>query len=78
MSLKSNLPVLMAERKIKSVSQLQELTGLSRNAINRAMDDTDDKRISGTTLSTLIKICDALQCSLSDLIEYDSRGNWVI
>lgn len=70
--LKSNLAVLMAERKIKSVTQLQAITGLSRNAINRVLNDEDEK-IQGTTLLTLVKLCDALNCSLSELIEYQNN-----
>lgn len=59
----------MAARNIKTITQLQERTRLSRNAINRVLNDEDEK-IQGTTLSTLIKICDALNCSLDELIEY--------
>lgn len=70
-NLKSNLAVLMAERKIKSVTQLQTITGLSRNAINRVLNDEDEK-IQGTTLLTLVKLCDALNCSLAELIEYQN------
>lgn len=71
-NLKSNLAVLMAERKIKSVTQLQEITGLSRNAINRVLNDEDEK-VQGTTLLTLVKLCDALNCSLAELIEYKNN-----
>ena len=69
MQLKSNLAVLMADRKIKTVKQLQEMSGLSRNAINRAMDDTDNA-ITGTSLNTLIVLCDTLECTLDELIQY--------
>lgn len=69
MSIISNLPVLMAERKIKGITELMELSGLSRNAINRVYDDRDEK-INATSLKTLIALCDSLNCSLSDLIEY--------
>lgn len=72
-NLKSNLAVIMAARKIKSVTQLQDKTGLSRNAINRVLNDEDEK-IKGTTLLTLIKICDALNCSLDELIEYKKEN----
>ncbi|MGE7932093.1 helix-turn-helix domain-containing protein [Viridibacillus arvi] len=69
MGVKSNLPVLMAEQKIKGITELMELSGLSRNAINRVYDDRDEK-INATSLKTLIALCDSLNCSLSDLIEY--------
>lgn len=69
MQLKSNLAVLMADRKIKTVKQLQDMSGLSRNAINRAMDDTDES-ITGTSLNTLIVLCDTLECTLDELIQY--------
>lgn len=69
MGIKSNLPVLMAKQKIKGISELMELSGLSRNAINRVFDDRDEK-INSTSLKTLIALCDALNCTLSELIEY--------
>lgn len=69
MTVKSNLPILMAERKIKGISELMVLSGLSRNAINRVYDDRDEK-INATSLKTLITLCNALDCSLSELIEY--------
>lgn len=69
MGVKSNLPVLMAKQKIKGISELMELSGLSRNAINRVFDDRDEK-INATSLKTLLALCDALNCSLSELIEY--------
>ncbi|MTI60198.1 MAG: helix-turn-helix transcriptional regulator [Firmicutes bacterium] len=66
--LKSNLRYLMADRKIDTISDLMEKSGLSRNAINSIYKE---KNMETTKLNTLIKLCDALRCTLSELIEYN-------
>ena len=65
--LKNNLRIFMGERRIDNIKDLMELTGLSRNSINKLW--RNDK-VETINLGTLIKICDALEVSLSDLIEY--------
>ena len=65
--LKCNLRKLMAERKIDDISDLMRLSGVSRNSINKLYREIDIETIK---LETLMKICDALRCKLSDMIEY--------
>ena len=65
--LKCNLRKLMAERKIDDISDLMRLSGVSRNSINKLYKEYD---IETTKLETLMKLCDALKCKLSDLIDY--------
>ncbi|WIV10522.1 helix-turn-helix transcriptional regulator [Proteiniborus sp. MB09-C3] len=65
--LKSNLRVIMAKRKIDSITELIELSGLSRNAINKIYKE---EKIEASSLETFIKLCNALNCKLSELIEY--------
>jgi len=65
--LKCNLRKLMAERKIDDISDLMRLSGVSRNSINKLYREKDIETIK---IETLIKLCNALKCNLSDIIEY--------
>lgn len=67
MSVKNNLRIVMAQKRIDSVSELMQLTGLSRNALNKLWHDDD---IESVKLGTLIQVCDALDIKLSELMEY--------
>ncbi|UAT31464.1 helix-turn-helix transcriptional regulator [Bacillus badius] len=67
MPLKSNLRVIMAEKMIDNLSDLIELTGVSRNSLNKLWKNSELDTIK---LGTLVKICEALKISLFDLIEY--------
>ena len=58
---------LMADKRIDTISELMELSGLSRNAINRIYKEEEPEK---TELNTLLKLCDSLNCNLTDLIEY--------
>lgn len=68
--LKSNLRRLMADRKIDDISNLMRLSGVSRNSINKLFKEYD---IETTKLETLMKLCDALKCKLSELVEYTPK-----
>jgi len=69
MSIKSKLRFVMAEKKIDSISQLQRMTGLSRNALNKLYHD---EGLEGLTLGTLHRICQSLDgVNLSDLIKFE-------
>lgn len=65
--IKCNLRLLMAEKKIDDITELMNLSGLSRNAINRLYKENS---IENSSLGTLIKLCDTFKCKLSDLLEY--------
>jgi len=65
--LKCNLRKIMAERKIDDISDLMRLSGVSRNSINKLYKEFDIETIK---LDTLMKLCNALRCKLSDMIEY--------
>ena len=64
---KCNLRILMAEKKIDNITNLMELSGLSRNAINRLYKEVEIEKVS---METLIKLCDTFNCKLSELFEY--------
>ncbi|WP_049827740.1 helix-turn-helix domain-containing protein [Paenibacillus polymyxa] len=65
--LKCNIRTLMAEHRIDDITELMNISGLSRNSINKLYRETN---IETTKLETLLKLCDAFNCKLSDLIEY--------
>lgn len=65
--LKCNIRYLMAQNKIDSIVELMDKSGASRNSINKLIKE---ESIETLKIETLIKICDALSCRLSDLIEY--------
>ncbi len=48
------------------MSELQELTGLGVNTIRKIYYNTG----SNVSYSTLDKICEALDCKISDILEY--------
>jgi len=67
MEIKNNLRVVMAEKRIDSVADLMQLTGLSRNALNKLWHNEE---VDTVKLGTLIQICESLDIKLSDLVEY--------
>lgn len=67
MTLKNNLRILMAEKRIDNISDLMETTGLSRNALSKLWRNQD---IETVKLETLIQICKPLNIRLSQLVEY--------
>lgn len=69
--LTNNLRLLMANNNIDTISELVEISGLSRNAVNKIFRD---ENIENMSLATLISLCDALKCSLSMLVEYVPEG----
>lgn len=65
--LKSYLRHRMADKSIDDITQLIEISGVSRNSINKLFRGANLETLK---LETLIKLCDALECNLSDLVEY--------
>jgi putative transcriptional regulator len=55
---------MMAKRKIKTIEQLHEKTGLSRKALSKAFHNKN-KRMD---LVALGKLCEALDCEIGELI----------
>jgi len=58
----------MAQHKINSIVELMKKSNLSRGALNRIYKENE---IEKADLKTLIQLCNAFGCKLSDLIEYD-------
>jgi len=57
----------MADKQIDGVLQLAELSGVCRNTITKLYRSKDVETIK---VDTLMRLCDALECKLSDLVEY--------
>lgn len=60
----------MADKEISDIKELMALCNISRNSANKPFHTKD---ILTMKLGTLIKICNGLECTLNDLIEYDPK-----
>ena len=69
--LKCYLRHRMADKKIDDITELMKISGVSRNPINKLYRGVNLETIK---IETLIKLCDALGCNLSNLIEYNNEG----
>lgn len=68
--MKNNLSKILGERLLK-VSDVFKATGISKTTLT----DIYYQRAKNVQLYTLMKICDYLQVSLSDLIEYEPQNS---
>ncbi len=57
----------MIDKEIKGISDLVKLSGVARNTILKLYREQE---LSTLRMGTLTKLCNTLECSLSDLIEY--------
>lgn len=64
--IKSNLPMLMASRRIRSIRKLSKETGVSANALGRLYDGVN-VRIDYSTIEAL---CAYFGCNVGDILEY--------
>lgn len=60
----------MYDNKIRTISSLVRLTGVSRAALVKLYNETDLESIK---VGTYAKVCDGIKCSLNDLLEYNSN-----
>ena len=65
--LTSHIRHRMADKQIDDVIELMRLADVSRRSVNKLFHNEELKTIN---LGTLIRLCDALDCSLSELVEY--------
>lgn len=63
---KSKLHLLMAERKIRSISELHRETGLNR----RTLSNLYDGKTTGIDYATINALCAFFDCGIGDLLEY--------
>lgn len=66
--LKNYIRHRMADQKIDDITELMERSGVSRNSINKLFRGSNVETLK---LDTLMRLCNALQCNLSDLVEYE-------
>ena len=57
----------MIDKEIKGISDLVKLSGVARNTILKLYREQE---LSTLRMGTLTKLCNTLECSLSDLLEY--------
>ena len=69
---KSKLRYLMADKKIDSIKNLVELTGVSRPPLDKLYKEKDLETLS---LDVLARICKYFNCKIEDLIEYIPNVN---
>lgn len=62
--LKNNLRIIYAESNTNA-SSVSKKTGIAKSTLSKIINSKTDVK-----LSTLIKLCDYLGCTLSELIEY--------
>lgn len=73
--LKCYLRHRMADRNIDDILELMQLSGVSRNTINKLYRNSEVETIK---VETLIRLCKALHCNLSELVEYSPEWWWHI
>lgn len=59
-----NLEEMMWQKRIKSVTQLSKMTGITRQTLHRLKNND----CTGIQLETLSTLCKALDCDIEDLI----------
>ena len=64
---KSKLRYLMADKKINSIKELVDLTGVSRPPLDKLYKEKDLETLS---LEVISRICKFFECKIEDLIEY--------
>lgn len=62
--LKNNLRVLMAQKGIRSMVELEKQSGVSRQVLDR-LDKGKSKRLD---FDTVVKLCDLFDCEPGDLL----------
>ncbi len=65
MAIRIHLGRLLGERKMK-MAELSRTTGISKNALS----DVYYEKVKAVRFDTLEKICEALGCTVGELIEY--------
>lgn len=65
MAIHCRLSTLLGERRIK-MAELTRMTGVSKTTINAMYHD----RVRKIDYGVLERICEALDCKLSDIVEY--------
>ncbi len=70
MTIRSLLRYRMADRGIRSLTEMMRITGLSRTAL---LPLDKNEGLEGTKLETIEKICASLNCPIEDVIQIDHK-----
>lgn len=62
--IKIHLSAIMGAKRM-SIAELSEKTGLHRNGLSKLYNE----KTTSISFETLEKVCDALECDISDLLE---------
>lgn len=65
--MKCNLRRIMYEKNIKTIAEVIRLTGANRQALTRMYENKELERVE---VITYIKVCQALKCSLAEILEF--------
>jgi putative transcriptional regulator len=65
--IKSRLHILMGEKKIKSINQLSNETGISRLTLTNIYNESG----KAIEYETMHKLCDYFNCTVGDLLVYE-------
>lgn len=68
--MKSNLRILMVEKKIKSVSELQRITKISRGTLEKIHES---ERLDTVSLKFIKILCELFECEIEKLIEIKKK-----
>lgn len=68
--LKNNLRLLMAQKGIRSMVELERQSGVSRQVLDR-LDKNKSKRLD---FDTVVKLCDLFDCEPGDLLYIEEEG----
>jgi putative transcriptional regulator len=67
--IRNNLAKLMADKKMRSISQLAKEVELDRRTLTAIYDEKN----KGIDYDTLIKLCRYFQCGVGDLLEFEDK-----
>lgn len=67
--IRNNLAKLMADKKMRSISQLSKEISLDRRTLTAIYDEKN----KGIDYDTLIKLCRYFQCGVGDLLEFEDK-----
>ena len=69
MELKNNLRILMAQHGIRTMVELEEKSGVSRQVLDR-LEKGKSKRLD---FDTVVKLCNLFNCEVGDLLYVDKK-----
>jgi DNA-binding Xre family transcriptional regulator len=60
-----NLLIVMAKNNIRTISELQKRTGISRVTLSKILNG----KAESISLNTVVRICHGINCDVSDLVK---------